>query len=112
MKYVDKNTDLSSVEVNTKVTYYDRKGNLTDDARNTFAQILTKEKADGKQTKVFYITTYNNILYDPMGPDGHRKNINLTLKDVDQQTFDYYIMYLKTKNSLYMTRAQRSFING
>lgn len=112
MRYVDKNTDLSSIETSRQVSYYDKKGTLVDDPRNAFAQVVIKQKSDGKETRQYYITTYNNILYDPMGPDGHRKNINLNMKDVDQQTFDYYIMYLKTKNSLYMTRAQRSFING
>jgi hypothetical protein len=112
MKYVEKNTDLSEIDTNITVTFFDKKGNITDDNRNAFGQIITKQKADGSNHKQYQISTYNNVLYDPMGADGHRKNINLVLKTVDQQTFDYYIMYLKTKNSLYMTRAQRSFING
>jgi len=42
----------------------------------------------------------------------HRENyLRMSYTGVSKETFDYYMMYLKTRNALYMTRSQRSFIN-
>jgi hypothetical protein len=78
-----------------------------------FAQHTSKDIGKGARQNKYYIITHNNIPYDPNGPDGHRElYLTLELKSVSKQTFDYYLMYLKTKNSLYITRTQRSYING
>lgn len=78
------------------------------DSEQTFAQTITSKN----QCK-YAILVHNNQPYDPYGIDSHRESkLDLKLKSVNQNTFNYYVSYLKTKNSLYMTRAQRSFING
>ena len=33
------------------------------------------------------------------------------LQNVSKATFDFYMMYLKTKNTIYMTRARRGLTN-
>lgn len=77
-----------------------------------FARFYHK-KTNKNNFKKHYVLTYNNNLYDPIGADSHRQNqLPLKLKEVSQDTFDYYCQYLKTKNKLHLTRSQRSFING
>ncbi len=71
------------------------------------------EKTEARQSKKHYALTYNNDLYDPIGPDSHRENrLPLKLKEVSQNTFDYYCKYLQTKNKMYLTKSKRSYING
>jgi hypothetical protein len=92
----------------------DDKGNEIPDNSNTkaFARYYSK-KTNRQNIKKHYVLMYNNNLYDPIGADSHRQSqLNLQLKEVSQETFDYYCKYLKTKNKLHLTRSQRSFING
>ena len=78
-----------------------------------FAKSIFINSPSGPSNKKYAICIFNNQPYDPYGIDSHREsNLKLELKNVSQSTYDYYISYLKTRNSLYMTRAQRSFING
>jgi len=87
---------------------YNKKGQDAADAEKIFAKVV-----EGTRQKVYYVLTYNNLLYDPLGPDSNRESrINTELKKTNKQTFDYYMHYLKDKNRMYITRAQRSFING
>ena len=59
-----------------------------------------------------YILTYQSLPLDPWGMyKGRETNLETSMKPVSKQTFDYYMLFLKTRNSLYLTRAQRSFTN-
>jgi hypothetical protein len=93
---------------------YNKSGILTTEgADKIFAKALEIDLGNDKSQKKFFIRTFNNTPFDPLGPDGKRDVWSRTeMKPVSQNTFDYYIMYLRSKNSLYMTRTQRSFING
>lgn len=78
-----------------------------------FAKKTVIEFNNGDVRKIQEVLTHNNLIYDFMGADSHRATrLELKLKKVGAKTFDYYLMYLQTKNSMYMTRAQRSLING
>lgn len=78
-----------------------------------FAKSIFTDSANGPVNKKYAILVLNNQPYDPYGIDSHRESkLKLDLKPVSHDTYNHYISYLKTKNSLYMTRAQRSFING
>lgn len=71
------------------------------------------EKIEGSKQYVHRVLTHNNALYDPLGTDSHReKTLNTVLKQTDKATFDYYMHYLQDRNRIYITRAQRSFIDG
>ena len=71
---------------------------------------LGKEGKEGKD--VYFIRTHLNVPYDPSGPYGRRENyVETKMKKVSKNTFDFYMMYLKTNNSLYLTRASRGFLN-
>ena len=59
-----------------------------------------------------YVKTHDNTPFDTSGMFAHReKHIETKFKRVSKQTFDFYMLFLKTSNSLYLTRAQRSFLN-
>lgn len=78
------------------------------DSEQIFAQTISS-----KNSTKYAILIHNNQPYDPYGIDSHRESkLTLKLKQVSQSTYNHYVSYLKTKNSLHMTRAQRSFING
>ncbi len=62
--------------------------------------------------KVYYIKTYQNSPFDPLGAYAKRESyLETKMSRVSKNTFDFYMMYLKTNNSIYMTKAQRNFIN-
>lgn len=83
------------------------------DEEKVFAKTVSVVMSQGQIQTKYAILIYNNQPYDPYGADSHREsNLRLELKPVSQQTYNHYTSYLKTKNSLHMTRAQRSFING
>lgn len=74
-----------------------------------FAKIVT-EQPKGKET--YYIRIYQSSPFDPMGPYGRReRNLDTAMKRVSRKTFDLYVTYLKTNNSIYLTKAQRGFLN-
>jgi hypothetical protein len=92
---------------------YNRSGQLSENKEKVFARYTEISLPKGDKQKRYFIMTHNNVPYDPHGIDSHReRNLRTNLKTVSKQTFDYYILYLKTRNLLYMTRTQRSFING
>jgi|SRR5210317_1844185 hypothetical protein len=73
-----------------------------------YAKIV--QNSEGKQT--CYIRIYQSTPFDPMGPYGRReRNLDTQIKRVSRSTFDFYVTYLKTNNSIYLTKAQRGFLN-
>lgn len=111
MKFIDKPTD--TITKSSSEAIYNQSGNLDSETTKVFAKSLFIDLGDNKTQKRFFIRTYNNAPFDPNGPEARREIWNRTeLKSVSQSTFDLYIKYLNTKNSLYMTRTQRSYING
>lgn len=86
---------------------------ISSEKDKVFAKYLKIELGNGDVQKKYFVLTYNNIPYDPSGIDSHREStLSMKLKTVSQTTFDSYVLYLKTRNPIYMTKAQRSFING
>lgn len=114
MKFISSQEDSTNINKDCSEEHYNKIGlPVVNTKEKCFARFTTKDVGKGAKQSKYYIMTHNNIPYDPNGPDGHRElYLKLELKSVSKQTFDYYIMYLKTKNSLYMTRTQRSYING
>jgi hypothetical protein len=111
MKFVEK---YSKEPINlTANETYNRTGDNAGKSDKVFAQKLEIDVGqDQKQTK-YLIATHNNVPYDPKGIDSHRESkLDIKLKPVSKGTFFYYTLYLKTRNPLYMTRTQRSYINA
>lgn len=92
---------------------YNRSGQPSENKEKIFARYTEITLSNGEKQKRYFIMTHNNIPYDPHGIDSHReRNLRTSLKTTSKEAFDYYILYLQTRNLLYMTRTQRSFING
>lgn len=112
MKYFD-SSDGILPESPTKRVFYNKRGSETLDEQESIAQVLYK--LNGKTSKPdrkYFIYTVNGSIYDPNGVDGNKKkNMTFLLKQVGQEIFDFYILYLTTNNPIYLTRAQRSFIS-
>lgn len=112
MKFVESTSKEDFIPEKFEQTY-NRSGQLSENKEKVFARYNEIKLNGGAVQKRYFITTHNNCPYDPHGIDSHREqNLRTQLKSVSKQTFDYYMLYLKTRNLLYMTRTQRSFING
>lgn len=111
MKYID---SYSKDIFENKATEYkfNKLGQFVkEDNEMIFAKQINTPISDNDISSKYYVLTYNNIPYDPYGTDSHReKKLRMSFRATTKQTFDDYISYLKTKNKLYMTRAQRNFI--
>ena len=105
MKYID---DTYINKVDALEIFFNKDGQVfTETKGNDYANIIGK---NNKNT--YFIRIHLNVPYDPSGPYGHRENyIETKMKKVSKNTFDFYMMYLKTNNSLYLTRASRGFLN-
>lgn len=67
---------------------------------------------DDQVKESYYIRIYQSVPFDPMGPYARReRNLDTEMKKVSRNTFDYYVTYLKTNNSIFLTKAQRGFLN-
>lgn len=113
MKFVEK-FDSKDLNKNIAENLFNIKGlPISDGEDKIFAKSLDIDVGKDKIQKKFFIRIYNNTPLDPLGPEARRDIwIRTELRSVSQKTFEYYIKYLQTKNSLYMTRTQRSYIDG
>lgn len=112
MKFIESYVDANSKK---SIQYlFNVKGSITQDQNEkVWAKSVDIELGQDKIQKQYYIRVYNNVPLDPLGPESRRDIWQRTeLKSVSAKTFDYYVMYLRSKNNLYMTRTQRSFIDG
>lgn len=106
MKYLDKNGKEEQVKV--KETNFNKKGShVLNTKEKVFAKIVSSDSSDN-----YLIATYKNEIYDPIGLNSNRERyLETKLKSVSKDTFDFYLIYLQTNNSIYLTRANRRFIN-
>ena len=114
MKFIESYLDAAPDKKSSDQYSFDDKGNIVkNDEQKIWAKNVVIDLGQDQFQRQYFIRTYNNIPLDPMGPESRRDIWRRTeLKSVSQKTFDYYILYLKSKNGLYLTRANRSFING
>lgn len=94
------------------IVFFGKTGNILENEEKHklphYAKLV--QTTDGAET--FFIRTYQSTPFDPMGPYGRReRNLDTQLKRVSKNTFDLYVTYLKTNNSIYLTKAQRGFLN-
>ena len=104
MKHLN-DLEIQSTEKN-EVTF-DKNGKQSTGKSKIYAKIIKSEKGIA-----YLIATYNNQIYDPIGISSNRERyLDMKLKKVSKDTFDFYMIYLQTNNSIYLTRANRRFIN-
>jgi hypothetical protein len=110
MKYIQKHTEFS--ETSRQTISFNKEGEAT--------KVKNKEKVYASQVSVvknknelYYIRVHQNSPFDPMGTYSKRNSawVETKMEQVSKTTFDFYMMYLRTKNSLYMTRARRGLTN-
>lgn len=108
MKYLNETKNFKQVD-NTEEVEYNKNGRqISASKEKVFAKSVTTQ--DGVST--YLICTYNNQIYDPMGMNANRERyLETKMKKVSKDTFDFYMIYLQTNNSIYLTRASRRFIN-
>ena len=105
MKYVEKHTP---VDERTEILFNKNAKQINSD---------TKEKSSAKvivknDRETYYIRVYQSVPLDPLGSYGNRtRDLQTKMTPVSKGTFDFYMLYLKTNNSVYMTRARRGMSN-
>lgn len=106
MKYL--NGGFEELEIKKETDYNKCGKQVATSNEKVFAKVVVNPKG----TESYLICTYNNEIYDPMGINSNRERyLNTKLKLVSKDTFDFYMIYLQTNNSIYLTRANRRFIN-
>ena len=60
----------------------------------------------------YLILTHDGVPLDPMGTYGRRARVlDTQMKRVNKGTFDFYLTYLKTNNTIYLTKARRGLLD-
>ena len=81
--------------------------NLDSPKEKVYGKVIAKNAID-----YYYIRVHQSVPFDPMGTYAKREQyVESKLQIVSKSTFDFYMMYLKTKNTIYMTRARRGLTN-
>jgi len=108
MKYLNETKNFNPIEKPKEVDYNKNGTQVATSKEKVFAKTITP--TDGNTS--YLICTYHNQIYDPMGMNSNRERyLDTKLKKVSKDTFDFYMIYLQTNNSIYLTRANRRFIN-
>ena len=88
-------------------------GELEEERKESFFAKIIGKVVGNKPSTCYYIRVHDSTLFDPTGTNSFRgKYLDTKMRKVSKTAFDYYMIYLKTKNSIYLTRAQRSFLDG
>jgi len=94
-------------------TSYNVKGLIAGRTEKSCATKINIKLTNGTDQTKFQVLTHGNILFNPLGADSYKiTSRESKMKVVSEKTFDYYVKFLRTKNNLYMTYANRSFIDG
>jgi len=95
-----------------EVQYIDKTGELGQE-QNAVAKITNLHNKEENRVIVnYYIKHGRGLLFDPYGMDMNKLNAyNFQFKKVDTSVYSKYIKYLKTRRQLFLTHAQREFIN-
>lgn len=99
------------IQEDKRVTSYHNSDGQTSD-KETPKSCAKTVKNINKSTTTHYVKFFRGRIFDPHGIDGRKGGSAFTkYKKVQKQTFKYYSQYLKTKNQISFTRAERSFID-
>jgi uncharacterized protein YpbB len=109
MKRVNSLEQADAATPQSEEILFGRTGQInTGKNEKVYAKVVSNESVPA-----YYIKTYNNELFDPLGTYAKRENMLETkFKRVDKKTFDFYMVYLSTNKSIYFTKAQRGLTNS
>lgn len=106
MRFISEDTGFA-LESNKKEMWFNRDGKeVCGENEKFFAKTIEE---NGRSS--YYVRTHDSLLFDPIGTHSMKKNMDVTMNKVSKGTFDFYMMYLNTKNNQYLTRAERGFLN-
>ena len=109
MKYINK-SDQVPAGGRLEETSFDKTGSEVINKKEKSCAKIVRMTNRSENRQKYHIKTYQSSLYVPWGIHSHREEyIETKFQEVSKDTFDFYMLFLKTRNSLYMTRAQRSF---
>jgi hypothetical protein len=93
---------------------FDIKGEQTDGVKDkVYSKSLSVYLGNDKTQNKFFIRTFNNVPFDPLGSESGRQIWNRTaFRQVSKNTFEAYNSYLSTKNKIFWTKTNRGYING
>jgi hypothetical protein len=107
MRYIDQSLKGVEEAKTKKEIDFNKNGTKASIKDKVYAKYIESEKET-----VYFIKTYQNQPFDPMGSNSSReKYLETKFKKVSKDTFDFYLIYLQTNNSIYLTRTNRRFIN-
>lgn len=101
------NVDVSGLNVPEppyrSEVFYGKGGNAVEEP-SALVKVMTVGKWE-----VYFIWFWRGVLFDPYGPDILRKSQqeNAKFKKVDKETYEHFMKYLKTKNTIWLTKARR-----
>ena len=108
MKYISEDDPRVVEPGNTTISFNKQGEKVSSEKEEFFAKMIVNNSSQS-----YYIRTHEGILFDPGGMNSYRvKFVDTKMRKVSKVTFDFYMIYLKTKNNIYLTRAQRSFLDG
>jgi hypothetical protein len=109
MKYIEK---LTPKETKEELVFGRTGLELTGEDKHRQPHCAKVIKSKTSSSITYYVHTYQGALFDPQGPYGRRRSsVETSPRRVSKNTFDFYMTYLKTNNSIYLTKAQRGFLN-
>ena len=89
-----------------EITFYDSSGQTTDQNGAIAKTVVTPLSESNVSLQQFILYARGEIL-DPHGVDFCGNRGFYKFKKVPKDAFDNYIKYLKSKNTMYFTRARR-----
>lgn len=112
MKFIDshdQNISKPSIE-----ELFNIRAELTDgQTEKVFSKSLTIDLDDNKKQQKFFVRIFGGVPLDPFGPEAGREIWNRTsMRQVSKTTFESYNNYLSTRNRIFLTKANRSYIDG
>lgn len=111
MKFID-NVDKPLKVKDSVIKFFNIQGKETETENQVFSKSISINLGEEQVQNKFFIRTFNNMPLDPLAYNSDRIWARTELKPVSEATFGYYNNYLSTKNKLFLTKTNRSFING
>jgi len=96
--------------------YFDKNGEEVKEKRASSAYLRS---AENSQNKMHYVKFFRGKMFDPHGIDANRANSNPSnessftgeYKKVGEESFNFYLSYLRTRQRNNLTWAERGYID-
>ena len=92
-----------------ETTCYNKAGQEVQESSVGICAKTIQNKSSEKLT--YYVKHGKGTLFDPWGMyEGREKQVNWKFKKVTDEVFDFYMRYLKTRNTNFLAQAERRTI--